>query len=224
LRVLLVEDEAKLAAYVRRGLEREGYAVDVAGDGEHGLWLAKSGTYDVIVLDIMLPRRNGYEVCAELRRKEVWTPILMLTAKRGDLDEAEALDTGADDFLTKPFSFVVLLARLRALTRRGGAERPTVLEAGDLQLDPGRHRCLVGDVEVDLTPREFCVLQQLLKRAGDVVPKREILEACWDWAFEGDINIVEVYIRHLRTKIDIPFGRSRLQTVRGVGYRVVADA
>ena len=222
MRVLIVEDEVKLAAYLRRGLEREGYAVDLAGDGEQGLWMATNNAYDAIVLDIMLPRLNGYRVCAELRTRSVWTPILMLTAKTGELDEAEALDTGADDFLGKPFSFVVLLARLRALTRRSAAERPAILEVGDLRLDPAAHRCFVGDREVALTPTELCVLATLMRRTGDVVPKREILESCWDWAFEGDPNIVEVYIRRLRTKIDIPFGAARLCTVRGAGYRLDA--
>ncbi len=222
MRVLVVEDEVKLASYVKRGLEREGYAVDVALDGERGLWLATSQPYDVIVLDILLPKVNGYRVCAELREQGVWTPILMLTAKSGEFDEAEALDTGADDFLSKPFSFVVLLARLRALIRRAGGERPPVLRVGDLTLDPAAHRVAVGDAEVDLTATEFCVLQQLMRHAGDVLSKRDILESCWDWAFEGDPNIVEVYVRHLRKKLDIPFGRSQLVTVRGAGYRLVA--
>ncbi len=220
MRILVVEDEADLAAYVRRGLEREGFAVDVALDGEEGLWMATDQRYDAVVLDIMLPKLNGYRVCAELRKREVWVPILMLTAKDGEYDEAEALDTGADDYLTKPFSFVVLLARLRALIRRGREQRPAVLAAGDLRLDPAQHRCFVGETEVALTPTEFCVLQQFMRRPGDVVSKREILDACWDWAFEGDPNIVEVYIRHLRKKIDIPFDRAHLETIRGAGYRL----
>jgi two-component system OmpR family response regulator len=223
VRILLVEDEAKLAAYVKRGLEREGFAVDIAGDGEQGLWLASSEPYDVIVLDIMLPKLNGFRVCAELRQRQVWIPILMLTAKDGEFDEAEALDTGADDFLSKPFSFVVLLARLRALIRRGTGERPVVMVAGDLRLDPSQRRVFVGDHEVELTPTEFCVLQQLMRQPGDVLSKRDILGSCWDWAFEGDPNIVEVYVRRLRTKIDIPFGRTCLQTVRGAGYRLNVD-
>lgn len=223
MRVLVVEDEVRLAAYVKRGLEREGYAVDVANDGERGLWLASNEPYDVIILDILLPKMNGYIVCRELRAREVWTPILMLTAKTGEYDEAEALDTGADDFLSKPFSFVVLLARLRALTRRGSGERPAVLTAGDLRLDPATHRFFVGEDEVSLTPTEFCMMQQLLRSPGDVVSKRQFLDACWDWAFDGDPNIVEVYVRHLRKKIDLPFERQQLQTVRGAGYRLVAD-
>jgi DNA-binding response OmpR family regulator len=223
MRVLVVEDEAKLAAYIKRGLEREGYAVDIAADGELGFWMAEEQPYDVVVLDIMLPKLNGYQVCARLREKGVWTPILMLTAKDGEFDEAEALDTGADDFLTKPFSFVVLVARIRALVRRGTSERPAVLQAGEIRLDPARRRCFVGDAEVDLTPTEFCVLQLFLRRPGDVISKTEILESCWDWAFEGDLNIIEVYVRRLRKKIDIPFGHTMLRTVRGAGYRLDAD-
>ena len=223
MRVLLVEDEVRLAAYVKRGLAREGYAVDVAGDGDEGLWLAESQSYDVIVLDIMLPGRNGFEVCAALRERGDWTPILMLTAREGEQDEARALDTGADDYLTKPFSFLVLLARLRALVRRDPGVRPAVLRTGDIALDPARHRCFVGKTEVALTPTEFCVLQVLLRRAGDVVSKSDILGSCWDWAYEGDLNIVEVYIRRIRMKIDIPFGRRRIETVRGAGYRIAAD-
>ena len=221
MRVLIVEDEVKLAAYVKRGLEREGYAVDIAADGEDGLWMASNEPYDVVVLDIMLPKKNGYVVCRELREAGVWTPILMLTAKTGEYDEAEALDTGADDYLAKPFSFVVLLARLRALTRRGSGERPAIIEVGDLRLDPAQHRVFVGDHEVTLTPTEFCVLQQLMRSQGDVIAKSGLLDSCWDWAFEGDPNIVEVYIRHLRKKIDIPFDRNQVQTVRGAGYRLV---
>ena len=221
MRVLVVEDEAKLAAYLKRGLEREGYAVDIAGDGERGLWLASNSPYDAIVLDIMLPKLNGYVVCGELRKLEIWTPILMLTAKQGEYDEAEALDTGADDFLTKPFSFVVLLARLRALLRRGGAARPVALEAGDLRLDPAQRRFFVGEEEVRLTPTEFCLLQLFMSRPGDVISKAEILDSCWDWAYEGDPNIVEVYVRHLRKKIDLAFQREHFETVRGAGYRLV---
>jgi len=223
VRVLLVEDEARLAEYVKRGLEGEGYAVDIAPDGEKGLSLALTEPYDLIVLDILLPKLNGYLVCRELRAREVWSPILMLTAKHGEFDEVESLDTGADDFLSKPFSFPVLLARLRALGRRQPGERPAVLETGDLKLDPASRRCFVGETEVELTPTEFCMLQLFLRRAGDVVSKSEILESCWDWAYEGDPNIVEVYVFHLRKKIDAPFGRARLQTVRGAGYRFDPD-
>jgi DNA-binding response OmpR family regulator len=223
MRVLVVEDEKGLASALKRGLEGDGFAVDVALDGVTGLWQAKENPYDAIVLDIMLPGMNGYRVCAELREAGVWTPVLMLTAKDGELDEAEALDTGADDYLTKPFSFVVLLARLRALLRRSSQERPALLTAGDLVLDPARHTLRRGVTPIELTPREFGVLEYLMRRAGDVVPKAEILEHVWDFAFEGDVNVVEVYVGYLRKKIDAPFGRAALQTVRGVGYRLAAN-
>jgi DNA-binding response OmpR family regulator len=220
---LVVEDEPKVAAAVKRGLEGEGFAVDVAGDGIDGLWMATEHAYDAIVLDIMLPGKNGYDVCAALREAGNWTPVLMLTAKDGDLDEAEALDTGADDYLTKPFSFVVLVARVRALLRRANRGTPPPVEAGDLRIDPARHRCWRGDVEIALTAREFAVLEFLMRRAGDVIPKLQVLEGVWDYEFDGDPNIVEVYIRHLRRKIDEPFGRKAIETVRGAGYRLAAD-
>jgi DNA-binding response OmpR family regulator len=223
MRILVVDDELSLASAVKRGLEADGFAVDVATDGVTGLWQATENPYDAVVLDIMLPGINGYRVCADLRAAGIWTPVLMLTAKDGDLDEAEALDTGADDYLTKPFSFVVLVARLRALLRRSGGERPAVLTAGDLVLDPARHLCRRGDADIELTPREFAVLEYLMRRAGDVVAKSEILEHVWDFAFEGDVNVVEVYVGYLRKKIDAPFGRRALQTVRGVGYRLAAN-
>jgi DNA-binding response OmpR family regulator len=223
MRILVVEDEKGLSSALRRGIEAEGYAVDVALDGVTGLWQAKEVTYDAIILDIMLPGLNGYRVCAELREAGIWTPVLMLTAKDGEHDEAEALDTGADDYLTKPFSFVVLLAHLRALLRRGSSERPAPLEAGDLVLDSALHVCRRGDKPIELTAREFAVLEYLMRRAGQVVPKAEILGHVWDFAFEGDVNIVEVYVSYLRRKLDAPFGRRALQTVRGVGYRLAAD-
>jgi DNA-binding response OmpR family regulator len=223
MRVLVVEDERRLAQTIRRGLEGEGFATDVAFDGDEGLWLAKEQPYDAVVLDIMLPGRNGYEVCAELREAGIWTPILMLTAKQGELDHAEALDTGADDFLTKPFSFVVLIAHLRALIRRGRRERPAVLRAGDLSLDPARHRCWRGDSEIELTPRQFSLLEFLMHQRGEVMSKSEILDHVWDYAFEGDPNIVEVYVGYLRKKIDAPFGRNAIETLRGVGYRLDPD-
>jgi DNA-binding response OmpR family regulator len=223
VRVLVVEDEARLATALKRGLAREGFAVEVADDGETGLWLATEEQFDVIVLDVMLPGLNGFDVCARLRAAQVWTPILMLTAKVGDLDHAEALDTGADDFLAKPFSYVVLLAHLRALVRRGARERPTVLEAGDLRLDPAAHRCWRGDVAVDLTARQFALLELLMRRKGEVLSKGEILSQVWDYAFDGDVNIVEVYIRYLRKKVDEPFGRHAIETVRLVGYRLDAE-
>jgi len=223
MRVLVVEDEAVLAEGVRRGLEAEGFATDVAANGVDGLWMATEHPYDAIVLDILLPGMNGYKVCAELRAAGVWTPILMLTAKDGDLDEAEALDTGADDYVTKPFSYVALVARLRALIRRGGAERPAVLEAGDLRLDPAEHRAWRGDVELALTGRELALLEYLLRCERSICSKTDIVDHVWDGSFDGDLNIVEVYIGHLRAKIDRPFGRSSIQTVRGAGYRLAAD-
>lgn len=209
-----------LAAAVKRGLNGEGFAVDVAGDGEEALWMATECTYDAIVLDIMLPKVNGYRVCGRLREAGDWTPVLMLTAKDGELDEAEALDTGADDFLSKPFSFVVLVARLRALVRRGQAERPAVVAVGDLRLDPAQHRVWRGEIEIQLTPRQFSLLEFLMRRPGQVTSKAEILGNVWDFAFEGDPNIVEVYIGYLRKRIDVPFNRSSIQTIRLVGYRL----
>jgi two-component system OmpR family response regulator len=223
VRVLVVEDEKRLAAGLKKGLEAEGFAADIALDGIDGLWMAREHPYDAIVLDIMLPGMNGFKLCAALRDEGIWTPILVLTAKDGELDEAEALDTGADDYLTKPFSYLVLLARLRALIRRGAYERPAVLEAGDLRFDPGARRAFRGEVEVNLTAREMALLEFLLRRKGDVIAKRDILEHVWDYDFEGDPNIVEVYIRHLRNKLDRPFGRSAIETLRGAGYRLAAD-
>nr|MBA2600314.1 response regulator transcription factor [Actinomycetota bacterium] len=223
MRVLVVEDEKRLAAGLKTGLEAEGFATDVALNGPDGLWMARENPYDAIVLDIMLPGLNGFEICSSLRREGRWTPILMLTAKDGDLDEAEALDLGADDYLTKPFSHVVLVARLRALLRRGAPERPTILEAGDLGLDPGSRKVSRGATEVELTARETSLLEFLLRRKGDVVSKRQILEHVWDDDFMGDPNIVEVYIGHLRNKLDRPFGKASIETVRGAGYRLEAD-
>jgi two-component system, OmpR family, response regulator len=223
MRILAVEDQRKLAAAIKRGLEAEGFAVDVATNGEDGLWLAREQPYDAIVLDILLPKLNGYKVCATLRDEGNWTPILMLSAKSGEWDEAEALDTGADDFLAKPFSYVVLVARLRALLRRGARSRPSVLQAGDLTLDPAAHTCRRGDSELALSPREFSLLEFLLRRAGQVVSKAEILDHVWDFDFDGDDNIVEVYVRYLRRKIDLPFGRQAIETLRGVGYRLAVD-
>ncbi len=223
MRVLVVDDERRLARSLKLGLEAEGFAVDVAHDGTEGLWLARENPYDAIVLDLMLPGINGYQVCATLRRDRIWTPILMLTAKDGEWDQVEGLDTGADDYLTKPFSFPVLVARLRAVARRGARERPTVLEMGDLRIDPAAHRASRGDVDIELTSREFALLAFLARHRGDVVSKRQILDAVWDEAFDGDPNIVEVYVRHLRNKIDRPFGRNAIQTVRGAGYRLGSD-
>ncbi|MEV4581768.1 response regulator transcription factor [Nonomuraea jabiensis] len=222
MRVLLVEDEERLADLVKGGLAGEGFAVDVAHDGRDGLWMATENTYDVIVLDVMLPRLNGYAVCAKLREAGDWTPIMMLTAKDGIYDEAEALDNGADDYLAKPFSYVVLLARLRALVRRGGRERPVSITVGDLVVDPAALKCRRGEVEIGLTPKEFAVLHALARRSGEVVSKGELLAQAWDFSYDGDPNIVEVYISALRRKIDTPFGRTTLITVRGAGYRLEA--
>jgi DNA-binding response OmpR family regulator len=223
VRVLVVEDERTLAEGLRKGLEAEGFATDVVHDGAEGLWMAREHPYDAIVLDIMLPKLNGYLVCAGLREAGIWTPILMLTAKDGEYDEAEALDTGADDYVTKPFSYVALVARLHALIRRGSAERPPELAVGDLRFDPGSRRAWRGDSEVRLTAREASLLEYLLRNPELVVSKGHILDHVWDVAFDGDPNIVEVYIRHLRNKLDRPFGRRSIETVRGAGYRLVAD-
>ena len=222
MRVLVVEDEKRLAAGLKKGLEAEGFATDVALDGTDGLWMAREHPYDAVILDIMLPGINGFKICATLRDEGVWTPILMLTAKEGELDEAEALDTGADDYLTKPFSYIVLVARLRALMRRGSSERPTVLEAGDLLLDPGTRRVFRGEAEIDLTAREMALLDFLMRHKGEVVSKRDILDHVWDYDFDGDANIVEVYIRRLRNKLDRPFERDTIETLRGAGYRLAS--
>ncbi len=223
MRILVVEDDKHVARAVRRGLEEEGYAVDVALTGTDGEWLATENAYDALVLDVMLPGLAGDELCARLRKAGNWVPILMLTARSGPAEEARALDSGADDFLGKPFSFVVLMARIRALLRRGGAERPAVLTAGDLGLDPAAHRVWRGEHEIELTPRQFSLLEFLMRRAGEVLSKATILEHVWDFSFDGDPNIVEVYVRQLRQRIDEPFGRSALQTVRLVGYRLDAE-
>jgi DNA-binding response OmpR family regulator len=222
MRILVVEDEERIADALKRGLEAEGFAVDVAANGTDGLWLATEQAYDAIVLDIMLPGVNGLRVCKALRDKRIWTPILMLTAKDTAQDEAQALDLGADDYLSKPFSYVVLLARLRALLRRGIRERPAVIAVGDLTVDPAGLRCHRGATEITLTPKEFAILHGLARRAGDVVTKTELLSQAWDFAYDGDSNIVEVYISALRRKIDKPFGRTSLVTVRGAGYRLEA--
>ena len=223
MKVLLVDDEPRLVDAVRRGLSAEGFVVDVARDGEQGLWMAREGTYDVVVLDIMLPRLNGYRVCEQLRSAGIWTPVLMLTAKDGESDQVEGLDTGADDYLTKPFSYQVLLARLRALVRRGQEPRPAVLQTGPLRLDPASRRVWCGPVQVGLTARDVALLEFLMRRPGQVVSKSDILAHVWDFDYEGDPNIVEVYISRLRAKLDRPFGRESIQTVRGAGYRLNED-
>ena len=209
-----------MATALMRGLTAEGYAVDVSLSGDDALRCAREHDYDAIVLDLMLPGLDGYQVCSALREEQNWVPILVLTAKDGDEDETRALNTGADDFLSKPFSFVVLSARLQALLRRGARERPAVLEAGDLSLDPATGSCRRGEADIVLTAREFALLEYLLRRAGQMVPKAEILEHVWGGDFEGDHNVVEVYVGYLRRKIDRPFGREAVQTLRGFGYRL----
>jgi two-component system OmpR family response regulator len=223
MRILVVDDEVRLADGVRRGLEAEGFAVDVAHNGVDGLWRARETRYDAIVLDLMMPGMSGWKVCAALRAEENWTPVLMLTAKDGEWDQVEALETGADDYVTKPFSFAILVARLRALIRRGGVERPVVLEAGDLHVDPGARTVTRAGTPVSLTSREFAVLEYLIRHRGQVVSKRDLIAGVWDDDFDGDPNIVEVYVGHLRRKLDRPFDRDAIETVRGAGYRLAAN-
>lgn len=223
MRILIVDDEVSLAEGVRRGLVAEGFAVDVANDGIDGLWLARENHYDAIVLDLMMPGMSGWKVCAALRDEGDWTPILMLTARDGDWDQVESFKGGADDYVTKPFAFSVLVARIRALVRRGAPERPAVLKAGDLSLDPATRRVTRDKAEIELTSREFAVLEYLLRHAGQVRSKRQVIGNVWDDDFEGDPNIVEVYVGHLRSKIDRPFGRTSIETVRGAGYRLAVD-
>jgi len=219
VRILIIEDEALIARALRESLEAEGYVVEHADRGDDGLWHATEQSYDAIILDIMLPGMNGYEICRELRQAGDRTPIMMLTAKDGEFDQAEGLDLGADDYMTKPFSLTVLQARLRALLRRGPTERPAILSAGDLVLDPGERRCRRGDHEIDLTPREFSLLRYLLHRVDEPLSKRDLLEHVW--ADENaDVNVVQVYIGYLRRKIDEPFGCQSIETVRGHGYRL----
>ena len=222
MRLLVVEDEQRLAAGLRKGLEAEGFAVDVVYNGTDGIWMARENPFDAIILDVMLPGANGYQVCRTLRSEGNWTPILMLTAKDGVWDEVEGLDTGADDYLTKPFSYAVLIARLRALRRRGVRARPTVLEAGDLRLDPAARRVWLRGEQIELTRREFAVLEYLLRHPDEVMSKRDILDHVWDFDFNGDPNIVEVYVRRLRTKLHRPGDGAVIETVRGAGYRLVA--
>ncbi|HTJ34594.1 MAG TPA: response regulator transcription factor [Dactylosporangium sp.] len=223
MRVLVVEDEVNLAETIRDGLGVEGFTVDLVHTGIDGLWAATEtpyGAYDALILDIMLPGLSGYEVCRQLREREVWTPVLMLTAKDGEYDQADAFDLGADDYLTKPFSFVVLVARLRALIRRGAPQRPVVLSAGDLRLDPVQRRVTRGTDEISVTAREFALLEFMLRHPGDVLSRTAIIENVWDAHFDGDPNIVEVYVGYLRKKIDHPYGRTAIRTVRGAGYRL----
>jgi two-component system, OmpR family, response regulator len=220
MRVLVVEDEAKLAQVLARGLREEGYAIDVTGRGEEALWMAKANPYDAILLDVMLPGADGFEICRRLREIGVWSPVLMLTARDAVDDRVSGPDAGADDYLAKPFSFEELLARIRALVRRAPAERPVVLEAGDLRVDPAAHRAWRGDTELDLSAKEFSLLELLVRRPGKVFTRSELLDGAWDMSFERRSNVVDVYVRYLREKIDRPFGRDSIETVRGVGYRL----
>jgi two-component system OmpR family response regulator len=220
MRVLVVEDEVKMAGLLKRGLEEEGYAVDTAGDGEQALWLATENPYDALVLDVMLPDLDGFEVCRKLREAGRWSPVLMLTARDGVADRVAGLDAGADDYLTKPFSFAELLARLRALVRRGAPERPPVLHVGDLTVDPSTRRVVRGDVPIELTAKEFALLEYLVRHPGEVLSRTRLIEHVWDFAYDGDSNVVDVYVRYLREKIDRPFGKDSIETVRGAGYRL----
>jgi len=224
MRVLLVEDSVRLRQTVSTWLRRNGFAVDASADGEEGLWQAENNDYDAIILDIMLPGMNGYKVLDKLRQASVWTPVLMLTAKQGEYDQTEALDGGADDFLSKPFSFLVLQARLRALIRRGRTPRPAVLGAGELTLDPAERACSVAGIPVSLTNTEFRLLEYLLRSAGQVATKQELLDHVWDGGVDRDSKVVDVYIGYLRRKVDAPFGRASIETVRGVGYRYATAA
>jgi two-component system OmpR family response regulator len=220
MRVLIVEDEPKMAALIRRGLREESYAADVASNGDDALWMAAATEYDAIVLDVLLPGTNGFDVCRELRQKGVWSPVLMLTARDSVDDRVAGLDAGADDYLTKPFSFIELLARLRALARRPPLERPTVLEVGDLRLDPATHQAWRGDAELELSAKEFRILEAFMRRPGHVLSRLHLLEHCWDYGYENRSNVVDVYVRYLREKIDRPFGKKSIETVRGAGYRL----
>ncbi len=223
MRVLVVEDEPKIAGLVKRGLEEEGMAVDVTAQGEDAVWMAGSTEYDVVVLDVMLPGLDGFEVCRRLRADGVWTPVVMLTARDAVEDRVAGLDGGADDYLVKPFSFEELLARLRALARRGAAERPAVLEAGDLRLDPATRLVSRGDAEIPLSAKEYALLETLMRRPGVALSRLQLLEHAWDDTYENRSNVVDVYVRYLREKIDRPFGTDTIETVRGVGYRLRAD-
>jgi two-component system, OmpR family, response regulator len=220
MRVLVVEDDLKMAALLRRGLVEEGLSADVAQSGDDALWMAAATEYDAIVLDVMLPGTDGYDVCRRLRESGQWSPVLMLTARDAVEDRVAGLDAGADDYLTKPFSFAELLARLRALARRPPVERPAVLEVGDLRLDPATHRVWRGDAEIPLSAKEFALLETFMRRPGQVLSRYQLLEHCWDYAYENRSNVVDVYVRYLREKIDRPFGLNSIETVRGAGYRL----
>jgi two-component system OmpR family response regulator len=223
MRVLIVEDQVKMATLIQRGLRKEGMSVDVAGDGEDAVWMAGSTPYDAVILDVMLPSMDGFEVCRRLRADGVWSPILMLTARDAVRDRVAGLDAGADDYLTKPFSFAELLARLRALVRRGSAERPVELRVGGLRLDPTRHRAWRGEAELELSPKEFALLETFMRRPGEALSRLTLLEHAWDYEYENRSNVVDSYVRFLRAKIDSPFGVESLETVRGTGYRLRED-
>lgn len=224
MRILLVEDDAKLGPLLVRGLGEGGNAADLATRGEDALWMAKASTYDAIVLDVMLPGLDGFRTCGALRSDGVWTPVLMLTARDAVDDRIAGLDSGADDYLTKPFSIAELRARLRALVRRGAAERPTVLQVGDLQLDPATQRVWRGSTEIALANKELALLELFMRRPDEVLSHYELLEHAWDMAYENRSNVIPVHIRRLRAKVDLPFGRSSIETVRGAGYRLCSDA
>jgi two-component system OmpR family response regulator len=224
MRILVVEDELKMARLLRRGLEEEGYAVDAALNGSDAVWMGTENDYDAIVLDLMLPDLDGFEVCRRLRGADRWAPVIMLTAKDGVPDRIEGLDAGADDYLTKPFSFAELLARLRSLMRRGQNERPAILAVGDLEMDPARHRVVRDGKTISLSAKEFALLEFFMRHPDEVLSRTRILEHVWDFAYEGDSNVVDVYVRYLRDKVDRPFGRSSIETVRGAGYRLKVEA
>ncbi|CAN5756096.1 two-component system response regulator TcrA [soil metagenome] len=220
MRILVVEDEIKMARLLKRGLEEEGYAVDLATTGEEAVWLGAENSYDAVTLDLMLPDINGFEVCSKLRQKRQWAPVLMLTARDAVRDRVTGLDVGADDYLTKPFSFAEFMARVRALIRRGAMARPTLLTVGDLTLDPASHQVTRSGVSVHLTAKEFSLLEYFMRHPGEVLSRTRLIEHVWDFAYEGDSNVVDVYVRYLRGKVDRPFNRNSIVTVRGSGYRL----
>jgi two-component system, OmpR family, response regulator len=223
MRLLVVEDDVKMASLLKRSLKREGYAVDVANTGKDAVWAGREFPYDAVVLDAMIPAPDGFEVCRQLREEGKWMPVIMLTARGAVGDRIRGLDAGADDYLPKPFAFAELLARLRALLRRDTSERPTVLTAGDLTLDPATHTVSRADSPISLSAREFAMLELMLRRKGEVLSRTEILEHVWDFAYDGVSNVVDVYVRYLREKVDRPFDRNAIETVRGAGYRLRAD-
>jgi two-component system OmpR family response regulator len=223
MNVLVVEDEVKMAALIRRGLAEQGVTVDVAGSGEEAVGMARAASYDAIVLDVILPGIDGFETCRQLREEAVWSPVLMLTARGALEDRVAGLDGGADDYLTKPFSFAELLARLRALVRRGQSERPAIIEVGELRLDPATRQVWRGEAEIELSSKEFVLLEAFMRRPGHVLTRSQLLDQAWEYDFEHRSNVIEVYIRYLRRKIDLPFGVKSLETVRGAGYRLRRD-